>query len=999
MKRSNIIKSLPDNTYFRIILSLIAIIGFAQTSFAQYETYNHPELKWEIIETEHFNIFFHSGENRTPKILAKIAEEIYEPVTTAYRFEPDSKIDILVKDYEDFSNGAAYYYENKIEIWAPSLDFLLRGTSNWLRNVFTHEFTHLIQLQTSRKISRSIPAVYLQHLGYEDEKRDDVLYGFVNRVISTPIAGTVVPGWFAEGIAQYHTLKMGYDRWDTHRDMILRTRALEQGLYTLTEMGVFGKSSIGNESVYNHGFSFVEYLASTYGDEILEKISRAMSSLPVISIEKAIKKAAGEEAGRIYENWVSKVESHYFEQSNNIQRKLVRGEILDIKGTAILYPSWSPDGKKLAYLSNNNSDYLSFTGLFIQDIETGKTNFIKEGIVTPAAWFPDGKSIIYSRINKNKENSLFFDLFRYDLETEKENRLTENRRARYPSVSPDGKTVYFTSAVDGESSLSALDIGSGQIELLKKFVDGQEVYVSDVSPDGDKILFSMSSHFGRDIAVINPDGSGFDYLMKNTIDDRNPSFSPDGKKLYYSSDKTGIFNIYVYDLVTDQSDPLTNVLGGAFMPSVNEDNELVYSLFTHEGYKLAKISDPTPVDPVDMRYEPVVEYDIPDKKFNDSQIPDYQSESYTFQYRPSQFYPRLMIDYGKPKLGVYSFAGDVLGKYTLFMGAAMNAERDRDLFAIFEFRKFRPTIFLEMYNLTRHETFYFDDIYPPETDEVVLGYWEVDIGTRQKISDTQEINVSANVIRQSANVKPLIEGVHFRPLKYDYYKGLNFNLRWYYSKVVPTLDGEINPSFGRKIDINYWRNYDDIFEDFDIDAKYGTLAELYKKYSYNKITLDWKEYIGTNFFMDRSALSFNLQAGFIDKPVDDFLYFFSGGLIGLKGYTFYSIEGRKMLIGSAAYRFPLIKNIAKRIGPLTFDKLYASAGYQIGDAWNSKFPDISQMKRVLDLGLRLDVFSFYSFPTRVGFHAAYGIDKFEIANRMEGKDWKFYLTVLFGYEL
>ena len=93
--------------------------------------------------------------------------------------------------------------------------------------------------------------------------------------------------------------------------------------------------------------------------------------------------------------------------------------------------------------------------------------------------------------------------------------------------------------------------------------------------------------------------------------------------------------------------------------------------------------------------------------------------------------------------------------------------------------------------------------------------------------------------------------------------------------------------------------------------------------------------------------------------------------------------------------FPVLKDIGIQLGPWYFDKLYASAGYQTGDAWGRKSLDI---KNGIDLGLRLDMFSYYSYPTKIGFNAAYGFDRFAVANRTEGKSWKFFLTVLFGYD-
>ena len=212
-----------------IVLILVPILS--SMSVAQDEFY-HPELEWRTIETEHFYVNYHTGTERTARVVAKVAEDIYEPVTSLYNHKPDGKVSFVIKDYDDYSNGAAYFLDNKIEIWASALDFDLRGSHNWLRNVVTHEFTHIVQIQTSLKFGRRIPAFYLQWLGYESERRPDVLYGYPNVIASYPVSGFVFPSWFAEGVAQYNRKELGYDSWDAHRDMILRMYALDGNMLT-----------------------------------------------------------------------------------------------------------------------------------------------------------------------------------------------------------------------------------------------------------------------------------------------------------------------------------------------------------------------------------------------------------------------------------------------------------------------------------------------------------------------------------------------------------------------------------------------------------------------------------------------------------------------------------------------------------------------------------------------------------------------------------------------
>lgn len=73
----------------------------------------------------------------------------------------------IITDLSDIANGATDFYGNRIGIYATPLDFELRGTTNWLRNVITHEFTHAIQIQSAMKFGRTVPAIYLQWLNYE----------------------------------------------------------------------------------------------------------------------------------------------------------------------------------------------------------------------------------------------------------------------------------------------------------------------------------------------------------------------------------------------------------------------------------------------------------------------------------------------------------------------------------------------------------------------------------------------------------------------------------------------------------------------------------------------------------------------------------------------------------------------------------------------------------------------------------------------------------------
>ena len=334
--------------FFFILILFITTNKVAYSQFTEF----HPELDWYTIKGKHCEVHFHEGAERTAKVVAKIADEIWEPITSLYQYEPDIT-HFVIKDIDDYSNGATYFFDNKIEIWTSALDFDLRGTHNWLRNVISHEFTHLVQIQASMKSTRSLPAVFLQVLNYEDERRPDILYGFPNFIVSYPFATINMPAWFAEGTAQYMRKEFDYDNWDSHRDMILRSYALDGNMLTWNEMGVFGKTSLGNESVYNSGFALTKYIAQKYGEDKLREVTKALGKIGNFTIDAAFRDVIGKNGNELYEEWKTFLTEDYKKRTEQIKSNLVTGEVIAKDGFGNFYPTFSADGKKIFILLIN----------------------------------------------------------------------------------------------------------------------------------------------------------------------------------------------------------------------------------------------------------------------------------------------------------------------------------------------------------------------------------------------------------------------------------------------------------------------------------------------------------------------------------------------------------------------------------------------------------------------------------------------------------------------
>ncbi|MEA2078195.1 MAG: hypothetical protein U9O95_09295, partial [Candidatus Marinimicrobia bacterium] len=169
---------------------------------AQYAPH-HPELDWKTIETEHFLFHFHPGTEWSVQMAMKVAESVYPYVTGLYQWEPKEKTQIVIQDTDDYANGGAYYFDNKIMIWASPLEFDLRGNHQWMWNVFTHEFSHIISLGASMKYPINIPMFYVQWIDREIPMKENIILEYPKGIGSMPIANSIVPMWWAEGVAQY----------------------------------------------------------------------------------------------------------------------------------------------------------------------------------------------------------------------------------------------------------------------------------------------------------------------------------------------------------------------------------------------------------------------------------------------------------------------------------------------------------------------------------------------------------------------------------------------------------------------------------------------------------------------------------------------------------------------------------------------------------------------------------------------------------------------------
>jgi Tol biopolymer transport system component len=201
-------------------------------------------------------------------------------------------------------------------------------------------------------------------------------------------------------------------------------------------------------------------------------------------------------------------------------------------------PKWSPDGSKIAFISNRDGNFEIYTMNADGSGQNRLTN-------NPAAdgfpaWSPNGTKIAF--VSGDLRNPMTFEIYVMNSDGSNRTRLSNDSLIDgVPSWSPDGTKIVFMS---GSSSLfdpNSFEIftinadGSNRIRLTNNTVaDGQPSY----SPDGTEILFASGDVMnpnGIEIYVMNADGSNRTRLTNNSVTDGFPRWSPDGKKIVFAS--------------------------------------------------------------------------------------------------------------------------------------------------------------------------------------------------------------------------------------------------------------------------------------------------------------------------------------------------------------------------------------------------------------------------------------------------------------------------------
>ena len=578
-----------------LVLAAVAVTGLAcplagQSYFGQNQV-QYDRFDWQVLETEHFQIFYYPSEDRAATDAARMAERTYARLSAVLTHQFREKKPILL-----FSSRTDFGQNNV----TGDLGEGTGGVTEALRHRMLLNFTG-------------------DYRSFEHVLAHEMVHAFQYDIFARGKAGNgmqalaefMPPLWFAEGMAEY--LSLG--PVSSLTDSWMRDAALNGHIPSVKQM-----TDLPDEYFpYRFGHSFWTYVAKKWGDEAIGQI---MNGVPGVGVERAFKRELGESLEDLGSQWREDLQTRLLPETGALDRArkfsqpVLTPTISD--GAIFLAPTLSNDGTRVAFLSNGSVVRGQvFIDLWLASAQTGKriTRLAASArnvdfeelrlLYSQSAFSPDGQHIAFTGQRRGRD---VLYIMRVD------DRKVERRfdlpleTAMSPSWSPDARSLVFSGANGGITNLYRIDVDGTHFAQLTddRFGDLQP----QLSPDGSTIAFATDRGPGASfdllrfpklrIALYDVASRRITVLPGQQGLNLNPQWGPDGRSIAYVSDRHGVANVFLYDLDAHLHYQLTNVVGGVsgiteYSPAISwarGADRLAFTYFENGQYTIWAITNP-----------------------------------------------------------------------------------------------------------------------------------------------------------------------------------------------------------------------------------------------------------------------------------------------------------------------------------------------------------------------------------------------------------------------
>ena len=534
----------------RLALVSILTLALSAPASAQYFGQNKVQYKtfdFQILKTEHFDIYYYPAEREGADIAARLAERWYARLSRVLEHELNGRQPLVLygshPDFEQTNVIQGEIDEGTGGVTEPlkrRIVLPLGGPLADTDHVLGHELVHAFQFDLTTR-----PGMAPGENGAER-----------------------LPLWFIEGMAEY--LSLG--PVDPNTAMWLRDAVGHEKLPAIKDL------DSTQYFPYRWGHAFWAYVGGRWGDSV---IGEMLIVAAAGGVDTATEKSLGLTTKELSTDWQSSIR-HTYEPVLASTAALGDTARLVIKGTEIggrlnVGPAISPDGRWIAFLSERS--FFS-TELYVADATTG--NIVRtltktasnphfssiQFIYSAGAWDSASQRLAIATVTGGHPALAIFTVAsgRQDREIP----LRGIDEIFNPTWAPDGHAICFTGMTRGLTDLYVYDLTTSALRRVTDdpFADVQPAW----SPDGRRIAFAtdrFTTTLGTlaigpyRLALIDPATGAVEPAPVSTDGaTSNPQWSPDGSALYFISTRNGIPNLYRVTLATAELAQLTNVATG-----------------------------------------------------------------------------------------------------------------------------------------------------------------------------------------------------------------------------------------------------------------------------------------------------------------------------------------------------------------------------------------------------------------------------------------------------
>ncbi|MGE5246117.1 MAG: peptidase S9 [Betaproteobacteria bacterium] len=541
-------------TGFRIAAALAAVLSTllaAAPASAQYFGRNkvqYKDLRFEVLETEHFDIYFYPEERAGVEISARLAERWRARLARVFGHELRGRQPLVL-----YASHADFEQTNVIQ---GELSEGTGGVTEGLR----------------RRIVLPLggPLADTDHvIGHE------LVHAFQFDLTSGPNATSGMSGadrlplWFIEGMAEY--LSVG--PVDPNTAMWLRDAVQHDELPTIDTL------NDPKYFPYRWGQAFWAYVGGRWGDAVIRRMFAAAAASG--DVEVACEKVLEVKKDVLSKDWQAAIRQAYAPviasatPADRTARLVIKGAGLG--GDLNIGPAISPDGRWIAFLSSRE---LFSIELYVAETATGRVvrrltstasnpHFTSlQFIYSAGAWDRTSRRLAVATIVSGRPVLAIFDV--ESGRTEREVPIRDVDEIFNPTWAPDGSAVAFTGMRQGLTDLYVYDLAASHLRRLTD--DAYAELQPAWSPDGRRIAFA-TDRFTTDLpslamgtyrlALADVDTGRIDPLpAAGDSMHINPQWSPDGRLLYFVANPGGISNLFRIELASGSVTQLTSVATG-----------------------------------------------------------------------------------------------------------------------------------------------------------------------------------------------------------------------------------------------------------------------------------------------------------------------------------------------------------------------------------------------------------------------------------------------------